>query len=491
MPISDLTGTTWVLNDSIAYMPSGYHLNGEDNLGYVYAINFSSNGNSYSSITFGDIDYFGNDGGFAYGNTKVYNQATGYTNNAYKMISITGGTDATNASLISWLEANATQLPVADLTNTTWALNNNASATSGYGNFSVNGTCYGSTIDFLAVGYGWDSGEYMLASSANSLTYGLENDGSTVDSLSLPLQYEVVIEITGGTDATNATLIAWLAQNATMQQPTPSLTNNLFFGTNSVSKIYFGSSEVSKIYLGNTLVYEAAPSITVDPVLNNNSWEVIKQVCEAGQAADYWSLGDTKTDTGTDNVTRTFRICDMSGMYGKNVVFEQVELTESGIVWNASSNTDDNSCYNNYNISDMRNTALPALLANYSSDLQTTITNTTYKVAKNGTANPMVLLDLTDKLFLPAEREIFGTQSYSVTDEWNALSRFALYALSANDNATFRKKYKPSTPTSANAWWERSPGAGNTRYVCDVSNYGSAYYYLANGDSRVAPCFAY
>ena len=260
------------------------------------------------------------------------------------------------------------------------------------------------------------------------------------------------------------------------------------FGNNDISKIYFGSSEVSKIYLGNTLVYEAAPSITVDPVLNNNSWEVIKQVCEAGQAADYWSLGDTKTDTGTDNVTRTFRICDMSGMYGKNVVFEQVELTESGIVWNVSSNTDDNSYYNNYNISDMRNTALPALLLNYSSDLQATITNTTYKVAKNG--NSTTILDLTDKLFLPAERELFASRTYSVQEEWNALSRFALYGLSANDNDAFRKKYKPSTPTSANAWWERSPGAGSANNVCYVDSYGGANGYFANGGNRVAPCFA-
>ena len=229
------------------------------------------------------------------------------------------------------------------------------------------------------------------------------------------------------------------------------------------------------------------PPLVVDPVLENNSWEVIRQVCEAGEAADYWALGDTKTDTGTDNVTRTFRICDMSGLYGKHVVFEQVELTNDRYVWNASSNVDEDNCYNNYNISQMRSTHLPALLAKYSSDLQGQLTNTTYKVAKNGTST--TLLDLTDKLFLPAERELFASRSYSRAEEWNALTRFALYALPANDNNTFRIKYDPSN--TARAYWERSPYSGLAYTVCYVNTDGGASSYFAYSDYRVAPCFAW
>lgn len=259
-------------------------------------------------------------------------------------------------------------------------------------------------------------------------------------------------------------------------------------GTKNLSKLMFGTKEVVKVSFGSKVIYEKS-SIVVDPVLNNNSWAVIAQVCDAGQAADYWALGDTKTDLGTDGVTRTFRICDMQGLYGKNAVFEQVELTESGIVWNPSSNTDEDGCYNNYNISDMRTTALPTLLANYSLELQAVITNTTYKVAKNGTQT--TVLDLSDKLFLPAEREIFASRSYSRTEEWNALTRFALYALPENDNADFRKKYKPSTPTSANWYWERSPVSGSTNFVCFVGNSGGANYGDASSGNRVAPCFAF
>ena len=46
----------------------------------------------------------------------------------------------------------------------------------------------------------------------------------------------------------------------------------------------------------------------VDSVLGNNSWETIREVCEAGNAGAYWSVGDTKSDLGTDGNTRAFRI---------------------------------------------------------------------------------------------------------------------------------------------------------------------------------------
>ena len=229
------------------------------------------------------------------------------------------------------------------------------------------------------------------------------------------------------------------------------------------------------------------PPLVVDPVLENNSWEVIKAVCEAGEAANYWALGDTKTDVGTDNVTRTFRICDMSGLYGKHVVFEQVGVEATAVRWNASSNTDDNNCYNNYSISEVRSSRLPALLANYSSDLQAQITNTTYKVAKNGTSS--TLLDLTDKLFLPAERELFASPVGSRENEWNALTRFALYALPANDRDSFRKKY--DTGNSAKSYWERSPRNGGSDNVCIVAAGGFGSFGVATSNSQIAPLFSF
>lgn len=221
-----------------------------------------------------------------------------------------------------------------------------------------------------------------------------------------------------------------------------------------------------------------------DPVLANNDWDVIRAVCEAGNASAYWSLGDTKHDVGTDFVPRMMRICDMQGLYGKHVVFEQVGQEATTAVWNQSSNRDDDSHYNNYNISNMRTTVLPALLANYSASLSGQITNTTYKVAKNG--NSSTILDLTDKLFLPAEKEIFGSQQYCRTEEADALTWFALYQ--ANNTTTFRIKYRSG---SAAVWWERSPESGYANNVCAVGDGGSAGSGSAYISFGVSPCFAF
>jgi len=221
----------------------------------------------------------------------------------------------------------------------------------------------------------------------------------------------------------------------------------------------------------------------VNETFSKNTWELIKAVGDADQAANYWAVGDTKVDIGKDNVARTMRIAHM-GLFGKALILEQVELESTNYRWNPSSNVDGDNCYNNYSISEMRTTHLPAILAKYSNSLQSVITNTKYKVATNG--NNGTLLELEDKLFLPAEREIFGSRNYSRTEEWNALTRFQLYA--ANDNSTFRKKYKPGA-TSATTWWLRSPVSGNTGHVCFVYGDGNASSNVASVSGGVSPCF--
>lgn len=223
--------------------------------------------------------------------------------------------------------------------------------------------------------------------------------------------------------------------------------------------------------------------LAVDSTLANNPWSTIAAVFEAGMAGNYWAIGDTKTNVGTDSTTRTFRICDMSGMYGKHGVFEQVELEATAYVWNREANKDGDNAYNDYEISDVRKTVLPGVFAKYGSDLQSVITPTSYIVAENGTSS--TLLTLSDKLFLPAEKEIFGSRQYSRQNEANALTWFALYA--ANDSNAFRVKNRSG---SASSWWQRSPNSGYTNYVCIVYSNGGRSNIYANVSIGVAPCFA-
>ena len=113
MAVTDLTGTKWLLKENAdIYGPTG---GGSDDV--TYSINFSSKNNNYILFMF----YGG--GKYSHLYYGVTNQSSDsaadyyyrtdtltWTDQDYRTIEITGGTDATNSDLISWLQANATQI---------------------------------------------------------------------------------------------------------------------------------------------------------------------------------------------------------------------------------------------------------------------------------------------------------------------------------------------------------------------------------------------
>lgn len=95
--------------------------------------------------------------------------------------------------------------------------------------------------------------------------------------------------------------------------------------------------------------------------------------------------------------------------------------------------------------------------------------------------NQSVVLYSDDYLFLPAEKEVFGTRSYSPTTEANALTQFAYYKNGASKIKGFRG--------SAETWWLRSVCDNGSFYFCTVNTSGSADNYTAANARSVAPCF--
>lgn len=111
MAITDLTGTTWLINDTFTTAPGGWSLSGEDARNETFSINFTNNGQNSTTLNFYDADYAFDGmikdvvGG---SNVTLYN-SNGWLNGTSKVFTFTGGTDVTNADLIAWLEANAEQ----------------------------------------------------------------------------------------------------------------------------------------------------------------------------------------------------------------------------------------------------------------------------------------------------------------------------------------------------------------------------------------------
>ena len=95
--------------------------------------------------------------------------------------------------------------------------------------------------------------------------------------------------------------------------------------------------------------------------------------------------------------------------------------------------------------------------------------------------NQSVILYSDDYLFLPAEKEVFGTRSYSPTAEANALTQFAYYKNGGN-------KIKILSD-SAVSWWLRSVHCNVSENFCSVYPSGNERYYYASGSGGVAPCF--
>ena len=238
---------------------------------------------------------------------------------------------------------------------------------------------------------------------------------------------------------------------------------------------------------GNVTVTAVCPAaVVIDPVLENNSWETIKAVFEAGEAANYWALGDQKNVT-VGQYTRPVKIVHIGEIYGnKHGVFQFWYRTEADIVWDAD-NSNDVTTADIWASLASGGTAYDELV---DAELGVQLVDTTVQVATSGT--DATLATLTGKLFLPAEKEVTQTRTYSAQAEFDALTTFGYFA--ANDTNDARVRHKASAPeaTSSQMWWLRSPNSGGSSGVCNVVSSGSLGYYSAYGTNNgVAPCFAF
>lgn len=95
--------------------------------------------------------------------------------------------------------------------------------------------------------------------------------------------------------------------------------------------------------------------------------------------------------------------------------------------------------------------------------------------------NQSTILYSDDYLFLPAEKEVFGTRKYSPEAEANALTQFAYYKNGGSKIKSFSG--------SAVLWWLRSVLYNDSTYFCLVNASGGASGILASRIHGVAPCF--
>lgn len=254
----------------------------------------------------------------------------------------------------------------------------------------------------------------------------------------------------------------------------------------------------------------------VSSTLNNNEWSVIKSVSDAGQGANYWSVGDRKAVTlnGTvgklslSNFTTYAFIIGFnhnSSVEGANRIHFQLAKTA------LSGGTDVALCDSSYNStvsttgyfsmnssrtnsggwasSQMRTNICGTSLTSYSGTIIAVIPAALRAVLKsvtkytdntgNSSTAASAVTATTDYFFLLSEKEVFGSISYANTNEGSKQAQYAYY--SAGNS---KIKYNHSSTSSAVTWWLRSPSASGSYYFVGVytdGTVGDSGAYFSNG----------
>lgn len=260
----------------------------------------------------------------------------------------------------------------------------------------------------------------------------------------------------------------------------------------------------------------------VSSTLNNNEWSVIKSVSDAGQGANYWSIGDRKAVTlnGTvgklslSNVTTYAFIIGFNhnaSVEGTNRIHFQLAKTA------LTGGTDVCLCDSSYNSnvsttgyfsmnssrtnsggwasSQMRTNICGTSLSSYSGTIIAVIpaalravlksvTKYTDNTANGGGSTASYVTATTDYFFLLSEFEVFGSISYGNTNEKNKQAQYAYY--SAGNS---KIKYKHNGTSTAARWWLRSPRASISNNFVTVDTDGTVGSASAHISLGFAPGF--
>ena len=279
---------------------------------------------------------------------------------------------------------------------------------------------------------------------------------------------------------------------------------------------------------GRTLINGTGEDIVFSslPLLDENDWTTIREVSDAGQGANYWSIGDRKAVTlnGTvghlslsnyttyafiigfnhnASVEGTNRIhfqlaktalsggtdvCFCDDQYGPNSGWSSpgagyfvmnASNTNSG-GW-ASSQMRTNIC--GTSLSSYSGTIIAVIPAELRAVLKS-VTKYTDNTGGGSTASATAVTATTDYFFLLSEYEVFGSISRANSNEASKQAQYAYY--SAGNS---KIKYKHNGTSTAALWWLRSPRTGDSNCFVLVNTRGTFGYDNAYRSLGFAPGF--
>ena len=214
--------------------------------------------------------------------------------------------------------------------------------------------------------------------------------------------------------------------------------------------------------------------------ISNMSWDNIRQVCLSNLASSFWKVGDVKTITSKSGNTYNIRLCDLQdGRYeyadgsGKSkAVFEFVDLYKlNGSYIDTKINNFMN--YGGWQKCTLRSAIIPQIIDDLPDDLVSAISEVKVLCSIGG-GNSYQVNSSNDKLFLPAEIELFSKKHYSIGLPESPLGQFDYYKANNTNEARIKSR----------EYWERSPVSNSNNSFCTIysdGSYGSYSTYTING----------
>lgn len=290
------------------------------------------------------------------------------------------------------------------------------------------------------------------------------------------------------------------------------LTASTVNGVATIGNVGYGTWTVTAGSNTATIEVKEFKQYKVFRTLNDYSWEEISAVSASGDAANLFSVGDTKSivlngvvgKTAFSNLSIDAYILGINHnaeLEGNNRIHfcigkisnKAVGLTDSEyntaqshsgfFTMNYSSNTNNggwNSCY-------MRNDIMQEIKGALPTDLQNvlkTVTKYTDNTGGGNGSSVSFVTATTETICLEAEFEVQGVITYANTYEQNKQKQYDYYK---NGNSKVRYKYNSMNDA---VWWRnRSPSAAASGSFCTVYTNGSANSYYSQRSLAIAPCF--
>lgn len=261
--------------------------------------------------------------------------------------------------------------------------------------------------------------------------------------------------------------------------------------------------------IGRAIIVTPSP-INADKILNNNTWEVIKQVSDRKQGQNFWAVGDCKQITMNGRVSDSLNLSNYTAWVfiigfdhnaereGNGITFQGFKATNNGTpvcLVDGYYDSGDKTTSTVFRMNEtstntggweaclMRKNVMPLIKAAFPSDLKAVIKPSTIFTTQGSGDGACTATE--DDVFLLAEYEVFGARTSASAQEPNYLKQYSYY--SAGNS---KVKYRHDDTSTAAYWWERSPFSGAPRSFCRVTTDGSAGGYRnSNYSYGVSPCF--